>query len=199
MRLSVGLQNAGESLNQSDIIGFYNKAKEFVLNTEYVKEFEDVDKRYFKDTTPQKFLSQYAFVVLNAGMKNQVAEKMYERMCKEGIDTVHHMGKKKAIIYVSDNYVSIFEELKNRHGDLRKIEFLKDLPWIGDITKYHLARNLGIDCAKPDRHLFRLAEKYGFENTHLMCDYINSKTGDRVGSIDLVLWRYINLNGIKSI
>lgn len=185
-------------MNQSDIIAFYNKAKEFVLKTEYIKEFEDVDKRHFEDQSAQKFLSQYAFVVLNAGMKNQVAEKMFERLCKDGIDTVNHEGKKNAILYVSQNYEKIFEQLQKIHGDIGRIEFLRNLPWIGDITKYHLARNLGIDCAKPDRHLFRLAEKYGFLNAHEMCDYINSKTGDRIGSIDLLLWRYLQINGSRN-
>lgn len=186
-------------MTQEEILTFYKKAIDFVLNTKYKKEFEDVNKRHFSDCTAEKFLSQYAYVVINAGMKNQVAEKIFERLCKDGIETLNHKDKKKAIMQVSENYKQIFEQLQKITGDLGKIEFLKQLPWIGDITKYHLARNLGIDCAKPDRHLFRLAEKYGFANTHEMCDYIASHTGDRIGSIDVILWRYINLNGIKCI
>lgn len=76
-----------------------------------------------------------------------------------------------------------------------KISALEELPWIGGITKYHLARNMGLDCVKPDRHLVRLAERYGFEDPHLMCNYLAKQFKERVGTIDVILWRYCNLTG----
>jgi hypothetical protein len=40
---------------------------------------------------------------------------------------------------------------------VERLEYLGSLPWIGAITKYHAARNFGVDCVKPDIHLTRLA------------------------------------------
>ena len=41
-----------------------------------------------------------------------------------------------------------------------KVEFARSLPWIGNVTKWHFAKNLGVDCAKPDIHLERVASHY---------------------------------------
>ena len=62
------------------------------------------------------------------------------------------------------------------------------LPWIGDITKYHLAKNLGANVAKPDRWLVRLADA---EKTTVdqLCRRLAIATGDRVATVDVVLWR----------
>ena len=62
------------------------------------------------------------------------------------------------------------------------------LPWIGPVTKFHLAKNLGLDFAKPDVHLARLAAA---ERTTVdeLCERLAAQTGYRVTTIDSVLWR----------
>jgi hypothetical protein len=40
---------------------------------------------------------------------------------------------------------------------------LQRLPYIGPITVWHLAKNLRLDVAKPDRHLARVSTQLGFE------------------------------------
>jgi endonuclease III len=40
---------------------------------------------------------------------------------------------------------------------------LEKLPYIGAVTKFHLAKNLGLDVAKPDRHLVRVAKRFGYK------------------------------------
>ncbi|GMN03051.1 hypothetical protein MTsPCn3_17820 [Erythrobacter sp. MTPC3] len=62
------------------------------------------------------------------------------------------------------------------------------MPWIGPITVYHLAKNLGADVAKPDVHLERLAR--GDKTTsQTLCRRLSRWTGYRVATIDTVLWR----------
>jgi len=39
--------------------------------------------------------------------------------------------------------------------------FLQQLPFIGPVTAFHLAKNLGIEAVKPDRHLCRLSKLLG--------------------------------------
>lgn len=69
-----------------------------------------------------------------------------------------------------------------------KLAFCESLPWIGGITKYHLAKNFGADVAKPDVHLKRLADAAGC-TAQALCDRLARETGYRVGTVDVVLWR----------
>jgi len=74
------------------------------------------------------------------------------------------------------------------------LEYLSTLSFIGPITKFHLARNLGFDFIKPDRHLMRLGERFGM-NPFELCDLIHQETGRRLGTIDVILWRYCEQRG----
>ena len=58
-----------------------------------------------------------------------------------------------------------------------------------------LAGNGRLEYAKPDRHLIRLAEKYGFNDVQAMCEYLAQLDNERIGVIDVVLWRYCNMTG----
>jgi len=175
------------------IIEFYNQAKQNIIQKGYKQEIDYVEKRYFDDGTPYNFQKEFVYVVCNSGMKNQVAEKIYKNYLENGISAINHPSKKKAIEESEITFYSWFETLKGFKTDIEKVEYLETLPHIGKITKYHLARNLGIDCAKPDRHLVRLAEKYGYDNVQEMCQFISDVVGDRIGTVDVVLWRYSNL------
>lgn len=175
---------------------FFKIAKNYVMNSEYVSEIEHVRSLDFNKTTPEQFMSQFAFVVLNTGMKNQVAESMFKKLVESGWDprTVNHEQKRDAIIKAINNYTVWFQELKSISNERGKIEYLQSLPFIGKITKYHLARNIGLDCAKPDRHLVLLAEKFDFETPRGMCEVLAQMQNERVGVIDVILWRYCNMN-----
>jgi len=69
-------------------------------------------------------------------------------------------------------------------------EWLTRFRFIGKITCFHLARNLGLDFVKPDRHLVRIADFWGYDEPATMCKAIEAVTGDRIGVVDLVLWRW---------
>jgi hypothetical protein len=153
------------------------------------------DMGTFEDCTPERFFEQYVWCVLNAGMKEQVARKIWERYL-EKLDpfVIGHLGKRKAIETGLKEYVRWFWELKYAAED--PIEYLQTLPWIGPITKYHLARNIGFDCVKPDRHLVKLANHFGFDSPLSMCKMIQHYfTTERLGTIDVILWRDCNLRG----
>lgn len=180
-----------------EIFEYYQNAKKHVLTHGYKDEVEWCEKREpFGFCTTDTFFFEYVYVVLNAGMKEQIARKIYERFCKDlDPSTIGHLGKRKAVKAALEHYTNWFEALKSAENDEIRIERLNNLPWIGDITKYHLARNIGIDCVKPDRHLVRLAEQFRFKTPHDMCVEIQRYTKERLGVIDVILWRYCNLNG----
>jgi len=142
---------------------------------------------------PFVFWKEYAFVICNSGMKAQIAQVIYEKILTSiadggtAADVFGHEGKTKAIDDMSQSYVRCFRAYQE---SANKLEFLKGLPWIGDITKYHLAKNLGHDCAKPDRHLVRIADAEGVTK---MCERLAEITGDRIATVDVVIWRAANL------
>lgn len=145
--------------------------------------------------TADEFMWQYIWVVLSAGIKNQVARIIEQRIVEaynngQPIDAVfNHKGKVKAINRMIANHNDIFHDYLEAEN---RLEFLKSLPYIGDITKYHLAKNLGEDVAKPDRHLIRIAGSYNMTPTQL-CQKLSTETGYRVATVDLIIWRAANL------
>ena len=191
-------------IEKIDIITFYKKAKKIIIEKGYQKEIEIVENRKYEDITPSKFFDEYLFVVLNSGMKNQIAEKIYKKYWEiaqgfktqqllNGLSAIKHEGKHAAIERAIHNCIEWYDSLDMCKTDTDKISYLETLPWIGQITKYHLARNLGIDCAKPDRHLQRVAKYFGYTDVQQMCKELSNFIGERIGTIDIVLWRYCNI------
>ena len=180
----------------SQLFHLYETAKKEILNSKYAYEVSIVEKRIFDNQTAKDFFVEYVYVVCNSGMKNQVAEKIFQRYMNQGIVAIKHPLKKKAILEAEQNYEKWFETLKIRKQHHTELDFLETLPHIGKITKYHLARNLGLDVAKPDRHMQKLADLFGYTDPNHMCIDIYAVTNGeyRVGTIDVILWRYCNLN-----
>lgn len=141
--------------------------------------------------TPEALACEYTWVVLNSGMKNTVARKIMDRVwprlvAGEPIAPVFgHEGKAAAIELVWQERARHFVEFAAA-PDI--VAWCETLPWIGKITKYHLAKNLGADVAKPDRWLERLAAADG-ETVDGLCARLALETGDRIATVDVVLWR----------
>jgi hypothetical protein len=179
-------------MKYKSILDFYYMAYDAVICSGYANEIDYIDSlKPIEEQDTHTFFLEYVWVVLNAGMKEQVARNIYNRYCENfDIIFIRHPTKKKAIKHMFDNYIPTFEGLLNADD---KINHLETLPWIGPITKYHLARNIGIDTVKPDRHLVRLAKMFGFDTPMKMCEHIQKDNGTKLGTIDVVLWRYCNL------
>jgi len=177
--------------------GDYLVLKQKIIDAGYSDEIE-WSENIKPCQSADEFFCQYMWVVLNSGMKNQIARQIETRIYdawERGESTASafgHKGKAAAIDYVKYFKDGIFGMYQSRED---KIEYLKTLPWIGDITKYHLAKNLGFDVVKPDRHLVRISKKYG-KTPDEICKALADKTGDRIATVDLVIWRAANLGMI---
>ncbi len=146
--------------------------------------------------TPHDMAGEYAWVVINSGMKNTVARGIMDRVrpllvAGQPIATAFgHRGKVAAIESFWRlrliHYQAFF--IANATGPSSVLTWCESLPWIGKITKYHLAKNLGVDVAKPDRWLERLADAEG-TSVAALCERLAYETGDRVATVDVVLWR----------
>lgn len=178
------------------IVWTYEVIKEIVMEN-HSKEIEWCKNIRLSDITPWRFYQEYSWVVINSGMKNRVAEGIHSRFwhgfqgeweySDPDFNAVRHQSKNRALQTVYQDLATVFNQLKSAPD---RLEYLETLPHIGPVTKYHLARNLGIDCAKPDRHLVRIAAFFGYDDVQKFCQEIADKTGDRIGVVDLIWWRY---------
>ena len=176
----------------------YIDIKEELISLGYADEIDYIEGLRECSSAEDFFLS-YLWVVLNSGMKEQIARKIYERILKAIGDNIpignvfRHKGKIKAINQAKAYYVNWYFIYQSKKSYVEKLQYLKTLPFIGKITKYHLLRNLGnLDFCKPDRHLVRIARQ---SNTtpQTLCEKLSEETGDKVGVVDVVIWRSCNL------
>lgn len=179
----------------------YIDLKQFVIEQGYVQDIDWSEDVKLSQITIIAFASECAWVIINSGMKNQIAEKIWGRVrvaISKGLpiypQTFGHKLKSDSIQYIWDHKEQLFETYKNT-PDEEKLDWLECLPFIGPITKYHLAKNLGMDVCKPDRHLVRIAEKYN-TTPEKLCQKLSDATGDRIGTVDYVIWRAANLGKI---
>ena len=141
--------------------------------------------------TAELFAAEAIYVICNSGMSNKVAVPIFEQCMhalREGrsAHTAYgHTGKASAIDTIWKKRRRLYRAF-SKAEDL--IAFCAALPWLGEVTKFHLAKNLGADVAKPDVHLNRLAAAEGVD-AQALCDRLAMVTGYRAATIDLILWR----------
>lgn len=132
------------------------------------------------------------FVIANSGMKNTVARTIYRRVMaalEAGQDpscAFGHAGKAAAMARIWRERERLFHELAAL-TDADIADWCARLPFIGAITKWHASKNLGADVAKPDRWLERVATLSN-ETVTQLCARLAQTTGDRVATVDLVIW-----------
>lgn len=195
----------------------YLTAKSAVIEQGYAFE---VDWQYAVSLTglsEQTLLREAAWVILCSGMREQTVRHKFEDISKafldwesaqgiinhaetcktEALKHFRHPAKINAIITIASHI--------EQHGFsevVEKIEkdgiiYLKQFPYIGPVTCFHLAKNIGFPVAKPDRHLSTLAVQLGYDNVQHLCKDISDATDEPVAVVDLVLWRYSTLHPYK--
>jgi hypothetical protein len=163
--------------------------------------------------TESDFLREAAWVVLSGGMRESVvrarfrpisaafrwwrsAEEITRNAAQCRLAAVAHFahpGKIGAIATIAARVAEVgFTSFRERV--IRDpIAALETLPYLGPATARHLAKNIGFDMVKPDRHLTRLASAAGFQSPLCLCSVIAAYTGESIATVDSVLWRYATL------
>lgn len=165
---------------------------------------------------PEFFLGEYTFIVSVSGFRESTVKKRWPQLREalfnfdllrlgdlsiEEIERrymdkmLRNRAKAKAVATTLRRYVGRpqdIDALLLRLDATKDPDVLKTLPYIGDTLKYHFARNLGLDVAKPDVHLLRLADRFGFggdnAGVQAMCEHVARYRDDRVGAVDYILW-----------
>ncbi|MER9171206.1 hypothetical protein NKI12_28535 [Mesorhizobium australicum] len=147
-------------------------------------------------TDETDFALRVSYVILNSGMRWTVAKEIWNRMRPSLMETgdvgntFGHPGKAKSINLAMSKRTEFFECFRSawEEGPEKVIDFCGTIPHIGEITKYHLAKNLGVDVAKPDVWLERVASQSG-ETVQELCGRLSKQSGDSVSTVDYVIWK----------
>lgn len=192
----------------------YNNAKKVVIKNGFQSDIDWQNSRVFENITAQNFFTDLAFVILNSGMKasviagiwpsvkiaffefdeNSLRQTPLDYCFNAAFAHFKNEKKLKAImtgikIVQCESWETIRHEIK-----MYGVDYLERFPFIGPITKYHLAKNIGFDVAKPDRHLERMALASGFDgDVQRFCKEISNISGDKVPTVDIVLWRWATI------
>ena len=210
-RVLLGAKKAAEELakwlEENGILRLFRRSEEFIKKnfpedlewSKKVSENVDWDQR--------KFIQEYVFAVYVSGFRYSVVQKkMYdfqkvfydwnlEEILKnekevkiEARKLINNRNKINSIIRGLKMLDELdFDSFKSKV--MMSIDMLTMFPYVGKVIKFQLARNLGFDVAKPDKHIVRIAEKYNLDPIE-MCEMISRATGYKVHTVDSILWRY---------
>lgn len=192
----------------------YLTAKQTVIEMGYSHEIDWQDSLTFSNIAESDFLRESAWVILSSGMREAVIRKkfpdislaffqwesakkisLHRNRCRvNALCAFNNRRKIDAIIRIAihvsqKGFCAVKESIQNEG-----ISYVMHLPYMGPATSYHLLKNIGMQVAKPDRHLTRIANALGYHSPHLMSLDIARTIGEKVAVVDLVLWRYATLH-----
>lgn len=197
-----------------DLLASYLLAKVAVAEAGFEAEIAWQERRCLDEVDERLFLREAAWVVLSSGMRETVIRRVFPRIeeafghwqsaawivehrseCKARAEqSFRHTRKLEALVEISRTVAwrgvsELLSDLR-RHGP----DSLRSLPYMGAATSRHLAKNLGVDTAKPDRHLVRVAEAAGYPSPASLCEHLASMVGDTMAVVDLVIWRFATIS-----
>ena len=202
------------TLTPTNLAKAYLLAKDFVIRSGFDAEIDWQEDLSLQSVSESDFLREMAWVVLSAGFRESLLRKHFPALsaaflnwssgreisqakheCRfKALQAFNHEKKVDAILSTSELTAQIgFAALKWRIEN-EGVEFLKQLSFIGPVTAFHLAKNLGLSVVKPDRHLVRTAKAGGFACPTSMCQTIADVVAEKLSVVDLVIWRYATLN-----
>jgi hypothetical protein len=197
-------------LGTTTVLELFQTAQSTVIKSGYGWEIEWQRELKFSGFSESDFLRESAWVILCSGFRESTVRNNFDyiSLCfcdwesaKEIIENhvtciltasaaFRNDRKLSAIIKVAE---AVHEEgfLKFKKSiQANPIQKLQELPFIGPITSWHLAKNLGLNVAKNDRHLARMAFNWGYSDAHEFCSDISELTGEPTSVVDVILWRF---------
>lgn len=194
----------------NNIVSKYLDAKLFVIDQGYSEEIEWQDCLDIDNITESAFLREASWVILSSGMRETVIRKIFPLISdcffnwesafkilenkshcyKSAVNIFSNEPKINAILKIAEIIETLgFEEVfKIMIED--GVDYISTFPFMGPATSYHFAKNIGLDVAKPDRHLVRIANSLGYNCPQQLCSDISKQTDEKLSVVDLVLWRY---------
>jgi hypothetical protein len=203
----------GSDVGEETLISAYLLAKETVFEAGFADEIDWQDDRSFDSVSEPDFLREAAWVILSAGMRECVVRKKFSALSQAFLEwesasaiTQHkndcrhaallcfsHKAKINAILNLVEHVAALSYPEVRRNVVAGGLTYLETFAFIGPVTRYHFAKNLGLDVVKPDRHLMRISAAAGYTSPEKMCRLISRFTGEKIAVVDVVLWRFATL------
>jgi hypothetical protein len=190
---------------------FFCEARSYVQHAGLSAEVAWQREVDFAGFTECELLREHAWVTLCSGFRESAVRRAFDHVslcfcdwesaeavvsagdvcCETAASSFANRLKLKGIFSAAKYIYEVgFDEFK-QSVLADPINQLQNLPFIGPITSWHLAKNLGLDVAKPDRHLVRVSERLGFRSADHLCRELAATTGEYAKVVDLIVWRYI--------
>jgi len=189
---------------------FYTKAKDYAEQNHPEDLFwaKGVSPDTFKNLKAHEFLEHYCWVVYASGFKVAIVKMKFEKLERafKGFDLdklsrtrsvqpalkiINH--ERKALGFLEGAKKIHKEGFSNFKKRLKSggMGVLKELPYIGEVTQKHLAKNIGLeDTAKDDVWLVRIKECFHALDVREVTSYLSEESKDSQHVVDLILWVY---------
>ncbi|MCY4558462.1 MAG: hypothetical protein OXF79_19215 [Chloroflexi bacterium] len=192
----------------------YLDLKDFVVQAGYDHELDWQADVSLETSTEVDFMREAGWVVLSTGLREKYVRERFrlvsrafldwrsateicqqsERCRTRAMTVFANSAKIDAILEIVGIVAEVGYERVKESIRASEVDYLRRLPYVGPVTSFHLAKNLGLDVVKPDRHLVRIARATGYASPLEMCSEIATAVGDSVAVVDLVCWRFATLN-----
>lgn len=192
----------------------YLEAKAAVLMAGFAEEIVLQENAGSVPLTESRLLEEHAWVTISTGMREAIVRRKFPMISScffewqsaalihesalscfhAAVRVFNHPQKIQAIIDTATFIAAKGFEVVATEIRTAPLTALRQLPYIGPVTVYHLAKNIGTEVAKPDRHLVRIAQACGYNDVQEFCGLISSFTGDAISVVDLVLWRWATIS-----
>lgn len=190
---------------------FFSKACSYVHNAGLTSEVAWQRDSDFTEFTESDLLREHAWVALCSGFRESVVRRVFDHVslcfcdwesseaivasgevcCLTAASSFSNHAKLKGILSAARQINAVGFSKFKQAVLTDPINKLQSLPYIGPITSWHLAKNLGLDVAKPDRHLVRVSQSLGFRDANHLCRELAASTGEQAKVVDIIVWRYI--------
>lgn len=163
----------------------------------------------FDELEAHEFIGEYCWVVFASGFRYVIVRDRFpaikELFCAFDLKSLAAMkpvereqlpirNKRKADGFLKGCRMIAQQGFDNFKRRLKEggLDVLEELPGIGPVTKYHLAKNIGLkDTAKPDVWLEKCAEECGPASVDEMVSFLHDAHPNfKCHEIDTILWDY---------
>ncbi|KAH7821165.1 uncharacterized protein MONOS_17790 [Monocercomonoides exilis] len=172
----------------------FEKAKEFAEST-HKEDIDWIKSRVSLTEDFDDFFDNYIYVIIASGFRAMVAARISKKLfeCKGDMDKMREIFKNEKKLQAIKDVWDMKKDWSKIRSTITDVDSLKQFPRIGDIVKYHLARNIGlISCGKPDVHLVRYCEGYNCDDPHVLINALSKEVNLLPGTVDFILWIWLS-------
>lgn len=200
--------------NRTNLATSYLDIKRHVINKGFAWEIDWQENQCIKTLNESEFYREAAWVILSSGMSVRSVTSVFNKISiaflnwqntdsivnsresciNQALQHFNHNGKVNAIMSIIIKVNSIGFDAFKLELIKNGVEYLQQFSYLGPATSFHLAKNIGLNVVKPDRHLIRLSKALNFSNPEELCKVIANRIDEKMSVIDVVLWRYCIIN-----